>query len=34
VLVRDLRAAPGLERALRISVGSPEHNDRLLASLA
>jgi histidinol-phosphate aminotransferase len=34
VLVRDLRAAPGLERALRISVGSPEHNDRLLASLS
>jgi histidinol-phosphate aminotransferase len=34
MLVRDLRAAPGLERALRISVGSPEHNDRLLASLA
>jgi len=33
VLVRDLRAAPGLEHALRISVGSPEHNDRLLASL-
>jgi histidinol-phosphate aminotransferase len=34
VLVRDLRAALGLERALRISIGSPEHNDRLLASLA
>jgi histidinol-phosphate aminotransferase len=34
VLVRDLRAAPGLEHALRISVGSPEHNDRLLACLA
>ena len=34
VLVRDLRATPGLEQALRISVGSPEHNDRLLASLA
>jgi histidinol-phosphate aminotransferase len=34
VLVRDLRAAPGLEQALRISVGSPEHNDRLLACLA
>ncbi|HEY6452934.1 MAG TPA: histidinol-phosphate transaminase [Steroidobacteraceae bacterium] len=34
MLVRDLRAAAGLERALRISIGSPEQNDRLLASLA
>lgn len=34
VLVRDLRSALGLEQAVRISVGSPEHNDRLLASLA
>jgi histidinol-phosphate aminotransferase len=34
VLVRDLHAAPGLTQALRISIGSPEHNDRLLASLA
>ena len=33
LLVRDLRTTPGLARALRISVGSPEQNDRLLASL-
>jgi len=33
LLVRDLRGAPGLARALRISIGSPEQNDRLLASL-
>ncbi len=33
LLVRDFRNTPGLERALRISVGSPEQNDRLLASL-
>jgi histidinol-phosphate aminotransferase len=33
LLLRDLRAAPGLARALRISIGSAEHNDRLLASL-
>jgi histidinol-phosphate aminotransferase len=34
LLVRDFRSMPGLERALRISVGTPEQNDRLLASLA
>lgn len=34
LLVRDFRRTPGLERALRISVGTPEQNDRLLASLA
>ncbi len=34
LLLRDLRAAPQLTRALRISVGSPEQNDRLLASLS
>ncbi len=34
LLVRDFRCTPGLERALRISVGTPEQNDRLLASLA
>lgn len=34
VLVRDLRGAPQLEQAVRISVGTPEQNDRLLASLA
>ena len=33
LLVRDLRGAPGLARALRISIGSAEQNDRLLASL-
>jgi histidinol-phosphate aminotransferase len=33
LLVRDLRATPGLARALRISIGSPEQNERLLASL-
>ena len=33
LLVRDFRRTPGLERALRISVGTPEQNDRLIASL-
>jgi histidinol-phosphate/aromatic aminotransferase/cobyric acid decarboxylase-like protein len=33
LLVRDLRANAVLGEALRISVGSPEQNDRLLASL-
>ncbi len=33
LLVRDLRAAAGLARALRISIGSSEQNDRLLSSL-
>jgi histidinol-phosphate aminotransferase len=33
LLLRDLRAAPGLERALRISIGTAEQNQRLLASL-
>jgi histidinol-phosphate aminotransferase len=33
LLVRDMRAAAGLAQALRISIGSPEQNDRLLASL-
>jgi histidinol-phosphate aminotransferase len=33
LLVRDMRATPGLARALRISIGSPEQNDRLLSSL-
>jgi histidinol-phosphate aminotransferase len=33
LLLRDLRAAPGLERALRISIGTAEQNERLLASL-
>lgn len=33
LLVRDLRRAPALEPALRLSVGTPEQNERLLASL-
>ena len=33
LLVRDFSAAPYLERCLRISVGSPEQNARLLAAL-
>jgi histidinol-phosphate aminotransferase len=33
LLVRDMRAAPILARALRISIGSPEQNERLLSSL-
>jgi histidinol-phosphate aminotransferase len=33
LLLRDMRAAPGLSRALRISIGSAEQNDRLLRSL-
>jgi histidinol-phosphate aminotransferase len=33
LLVRDLRHAPTLRQALRISVGTPAQNDRLLASL-
>jgi histidinol-phosphate aminotransferase len=33
VLVRDLRVALHPAQALRISIGSPEQNDRLLASL-
>lgn len=34
LLIRDMRAAPGLQRSLRITIGSPEQNDRLLRSLA
>jgi histidinol-phosphate aminotransferase len=34
LLLRDLSAAPGLAHAVRISIGTPEHNDRMLASLA
>jgi histidinol-phosphate aminotransferase len=33
LLVRDLRAALNPAQALRISIGSPEQNDRLLASI-
>ena len=34
LLLRDFRRTPGLERALRITIGSAEQNDRLLRSLA
>lgn len=34
VVVRDMRAAPGLDDALRISVGSRQENAALLAALA
>ena len=34
VVVRDQRAAPGLGDALRITIGTPEQNDRVLAALA
>lgn len=34
VVVRDQRAAPQLGDALRISIGSPEQNDRVLAALS
>ncbi len=34
VVVRDQRAAPQLSDALRISIGSPEENDRVLAALS
>jgi len=34
LLVRDVRAQPGLGRALRITVGTPEQNDRLLEAWA
>ena len=34
VVVRDMRATPGLEDALRISIGTPEQNDRVLAAVA
>ncbi|HUK02490.1 MAG TPA: histidinol-phosphate transaminase [Steroidobacteraceae bacterium] len=33
LLVRDVRAHPGLERALRITVGTPEQNRRLIQAL-
>jgi len=34
VVVRDQRAAPQLGDALRISIGSPEENQRVLAALS
>ncbi len=33
LLIRDVRAQPGLGRALRISIGTQEQNDRLLEAL-
>lgn len=33
LLIRDVRGYPGLGRCLRITVGSPEQNDRLLDAL-
>jgi histidinol-phosphate aminotransferase len=33
VLVRDVSAYPLLDRCLRVSIGTPEENDRLLAAL-
>ena len=33
LLIRDVRSQPGLGRALRISVGTPEQNDRLIGAL-
>ncbi len=34
IVVRDQRAAPQLGDALRISIGTPEENDRVIAALA
>jgi histidinol-phosphate aminotransferase len=33
VVVRDQRAAPSLQDALRITIGTPGENDRVLAAL-
>jgi histidinol-phosphate aminotransferase len=33
LLVRDVRRQPGLERALRLTVGTPEQNQRLIGAL-
>jgi histidinol-phosphate aminotransferase len=33
LLLRDVRSQPGLERALRITIGTPEQNRRLLRAL-
>ncbi|HEX7374466.1 MAG TPA: hypothetical protein VF277_05795, partial [Steroidobacteraceae bacterium] len=33
LLVRDFSSAPGLTHCLRLSVGSPEQNERLLGAL-
>ena len=32
LLVRDFSAAPGLANCLRVSIGTPEQNERLLAA--
>ena len=34
LLVRDFRRRPGLANCLRITVGTPEQNERLLRALA
>ena len=34
IVVRDLRALPGLSDALRITLGTPEQNQRVLATIA
>jgi histidinol-phosphate/aromatic aminotransferase/cobyric acid decarboxylase-like protein len=34
LLVRDFSSAPGLANCLRISIGTPAQNERLLAALA
>jgi len=34
LIVRDVRRQPQLERCVRISVGTPEQNDRLIAAIA
>jgi histidinol-phosphate aminotransferase len=33
LLVRDVRRQPGLDRALRLTIGTPEQNQRLIAAL-
>jgi histidinol-phosphate aminotransferase len=33
LLVRDFSSTPGLPNCLRISIGTPEQNERLLAAL-
>jgi histidinol-phosphate aminotransferase len=33
LLIRDVRGYPGLDRCLRITIGSPEQNSRLLGAL-
>ena len=34
IVVRDMRATPGLQDALRISIGTPEQNTRVVSILA